>query len=491
MIRYPGGGFMRWNVKGKAALLIAAIMLITMLSGCSTRENEAAKQIENYMKEQEQLAKSYINIDIEKLDAQNAMNIIQELASEKYKGRKTGTVENEIALEYIEKQFRAMGLKNPESLDDFRQYFYQPVTLLKDTPRLALLEQDGKTIKDFEYPKNFAFRVLSDSTQDISINAPMHIMNSAAEINDTRFSQQEVLLFPIEAQGRSSAFMLMREMYHTKAAAIILEVDVSSENRKNSDLLVYSLNNRSWGPYYKPVISVDTDTFLALEQAAAEQKMINIQCSYEEKERYKTANLVGYIPGSDKELKDQYIIVGGHMDHVGDNMNGTYNAGAFDNASGTAAMMEIARVISESTNKPKKSLVFIAFNGEEHGLIGSEYYVSSPVFPLKNSVMINLDMIGSSAILPLSVAVNRGHIVDLRSEFLELAKVLEIDALEDNNISSDHFYFGEKSVPTVMLTHMDVRNGYHSPNDTLEDVDQKRLGEAIELVLHYIDKKAY
>jgi hypothetical protein len=490
-MRYSGGAFMGWNVKGKVALLTAAIMLISMLTACSTTENEAAKQIEKYMKEQEQRAKYYTNIDIEKLDAQNAMNIIEELASEKYKGRKTGTVENEMAVEYISQQFRAMGLKNPESLDNYRQYFYQPVTLLKDTPRLSLLEQDGKTIKDFEYPKNFAFRFLSDSTQDISINAPMHVMNRAAEISDNMFSQQEVLLFSIEVQVRSSALMLMREMYHTKASAIILEVDVSSENRKNSDLLVYSLNNRSWGENYKPVISVDTETFLELEQAAAEQKMINIQCSYEEKDRYKTANIVGYIPGSDKELKDNYIIIGGHMDHVGDNMNGTYNAGAFDNASGTAAMMEIARVVSESSIKPKKSLVFIAFNGEEHGLIGSEYYVSAPIFPLKNSVMINLDMIGSSVIMPLAVAVNRGHIVDLRSEFLELAKSLGIDAIEDNSLSSDHFFFGEKSVPTVMLTHMDVRNGYHSPNDTLEDVDRKRLSEAIELVLHYIDKKAY
>jgi Zn-dependent M28 family amino/carboxypeptidase len=141
--------------------------------------------------------------------------------------------------------------------------------------------------------------------------------------------------------------------------------------------------------------------------------------------------------------------------------------------------------------KPKKSIVFIAFNGEEDGLLGSRYYAADPVFPLRNSVMINLDMVGSKAIIPLSVAAGPSHVPDLKREFLEMTKALGIDAIEGNITASDHFSLGEKDVPTVMLSHMDDKSGYHSPNDTLEDIDSQRLRQVIELVLHYIDKKAY
>lgn len=473
------------------SLLTSVIFLVMMFSGCSSRDIEAAKQIESKIKEQQARVNSFINIKEEQIDAQNAINIISELSSEKYKGRKTGTKENEVALLYLSHQFRAIGLKSPEGLDNYMQYYYQPVTKLKETPKLSLLDKAGNAIKDFEYPKNFVYRVLSDSTEDINIKAPMKVMSSIAEIKNNSFKKQEVLLFSSAAQGRASTMEIMNAMYATGAAAIIIEVDVDSENKRYSDLIVTPLNSSSWGESYKPVITVDSATYAELAQAAEEQKMIALQFSYVEEESYKTANVVGYIPGTDELLKDEYIIIGGHMDHVGDNLNGTYNPGAFDNASGTAAMLEIARVIAENDIKPKKTLVFIAFNGEEHGLLGSEYYVAEPVFPIKNAVMINLDMVGSSAVVPLSIAASMRHILDLRSEFLELGKSLGIDVVESDITASDHFSFGEKSVPSVMLSHMDDKNGYHSPNDTMEDVDRERLKEVIELVLHYIDKKAY
>lgn len=474
------------------SLLVCILLTASALfSGCSSKAEEAAMQIENNIQEQQAKAASFINIRPDNINEQNAMNIIKELASEKYKGRKTGTKENEAALEYISNQFRDMGLKSPESLDNYMQYYYQPLTLLKETPRLSLLDENGSTVKEYEYPKNFAFRVLSDSTENISIKAPMKVMEGVSDIAKQSFSKKEVLLFSAAAQGRSSMMAIINAMYDTDASAIVLEVDVDSENRSSSDIVVTSLNNRSWGEQYKPIITVDSATYAELAKGAAEQKIINLQCSYKYEKSYRTANAVGYIPGTDEKLKNDYIIIAGHMDHVGDNMNGTYNPGALDNASGTAAMMEIARVIAENDIKPKKTLVFIAFNGEEHGLIGSEYYAAEPVFPINNAVMINLDMVGASAEIPLSIAIARGHIVDLRSELMELAKLLEINAVESYIAASDHFYFGEKEVPAVMLENVDSRNGYHSPNDTLEDVDSERIREIIELVLHYVDKKAY
>src|SRR6185295_2720077 len=111
-------------------------------------------------------------------------------------------------------------------------------------------------------------------------------------------------------------------------------------------------------------------------------------------------NVVGVIEGSDPVLKNESIIIGAHYDHLGRGgegslapRSGEIHHGADDNASGTAGVLELARIFS--TQKLKRTLVFLAFSGEEDGLLGSNYYVNHPLVPLDKTVaMINMDMIG-------------------------------------------------------------------------------------------------
>src|SRR6266849_5170483 len=113
-------------------------------------------------------------------------------------------------------------------------------------------------------------------------------------------------------------------------------------------------------------------------------------------------NVVGILPGSDPKSKNEAIVIGAHYDHLGrggegsgslDPREGLIHHGADDNASGVAGLIELARMFS--AQKPRHTIVFIAFSGEEEGLIGSNYYVNHPIVPLQNTVaMINMDMIG-------------------------------------------------------------------------------------------------
>ena len=111
--------------------------------------------------------------------------------------------------------------------------------------------------------------------------------------------------------------------------------------------------------------------------------------------------MIGILEGRDDVLKNEAIVIGAHYDHLGRGGQGSLavnssdiHHGADDNASGTAAIIELARYFAkEKINK--RTLIFIAFSGEEEGLIGSKYYVNNPVFPLEKTVaMINLDMVG-------------------------------------------------------------------------------------------------
>lgn len=114
------------------------------------------------------------------------------------------------------------------------------------------------------------------------------------------------------------------------------------------------------------------------------------------------ANVVGVLQGSDPKLKDEVIVIGAHYDHLGRGGEGSLatregdiHHGADDNASGTAGLLELARVFSQERARVRRTVVFIAFGGEEEGLIGSNFYVQHPARPLERTVaMLNMDMIG-------------------------------------------------------------------------------------------------
>ena len=107
----------------------------------------------------------------------------------------------------------------------------------------------------------------------------------------------------------------------------------------------------------------------------------------------KSRNVLGYIEGSDPELKKEIIVIGAHLDHLGKRGDYIYN-GADDNGSGSAGVMETAEAFTVNKIKPRRSILFALWTGEEKGLLGSRYYVSHPYFPLKShKYCINLDMI--------------------------------------------------------------------------------------------------
>ncbi|HVF26803.1 MAG TPA: M28 family peptidase, partial [Pyrinomonadaceae bacterium] len=113
-------------------------------------------------------------------------------------------------------------------------------------------------------------------------------------------------------------------------------------------------------------------------------------------------NVVGVLEGSDPNLKNESIIIGAHYDHLGRGGQGSLAAregeihhGADDNASGTAGLIELARLFAGERNKLRRTIVFVAFGGEEEGLLGSNFYVNNPAVPLAQTIaMINMDMIG-------------------------------------------------------------------------------------------------
>ncbi|MBV9926430.1 MAG: M20/M25/M40 family metallo-hydrolase [Acidobacteria bacterium] len=145
-------------------------------------------------------------------------------------------------------------------------------------------------------------------------------------------------------------------------------------------------------------------------------------------------NVVGLLEGSDPKLKNEAIVLGAHYDHLGlggegslAGREGEIHHGADDNASGTAGLLELARLLSADRARMRRTVVFVAFGGEEEGLIGSSYYVEKPAYPLQQTVaMLNMDMIGRLREGALNVG-GVGTATEFRGLVEELNKAVSVD----------------------------------------------------------------
>src|SRR5690606_25103748 len=192
-------------------------------------------------------------------------------------------------------------------------------------------------------------------------------------------------------------------------------------------------------------------------------------------------NVVAVLPGSDPALRDEYVILSAHMDHVGvgPHVNGDsiYN-GADDDASGTSGLLEVAEAMVSLPQAPRRSVVFLHVSGEEHGLLGSRWYSDHPTVPLERVVAnINVDMIGRNS--PDSVVVigkeysSLGEVVNgVGADHPELGLVVSDDIWPEERFffRSDHFNFARKEIPALFFF-TGVHEDYHQPSDEVEKLD--------------------
>jgi hypothetical protein len=224
-----------------------------------------------------------------------------------------------------------------------------------------------------------------------------------------------------------------------------------------------------------------------------------------------SANLLGMIQGSDPVLKKEFVIIGAHLDHVGMNDQGYVFNGADDNGSGSVGVLQAAKAFALNPVKPKRSILFAHWTGEEKGLLGSRHYVAFPSVPLSDIVAcINLDMICRDTVLSsiLEDVSDLGFDKDQLSRYPDDPQRLVAafvskpsPALGDSSVrigkdycglvivplpsypmlgNSDHFPFSQKGVPSVFFNtegHRDL----HQPGDTVEKINAKKMSQIVKL----------
>ncbi|MFO7901646.1 MAG: M28 family peptidase, partial [Pirellulaceae bacterium] len=198
---------------------------------------------------------------------------------------------------------------------------------------------------------------------------------------------------------------------------------------------------------------------------------VKLQCGFETTET-EVSNVAAVIDGKGP-LAQETIVIGAHYDHVGygsGNGRQVYN-GADDNASGTAAVLELARRYATRSSPPRRRLLFIAFTAEERGLLGSNFYVNDPLVPLANTVaMLNFDMIGHLEDGPLTLLGIQS--ANSFSKMIDRLGENKTFAVESRRVrgGSDHMGFQRNRVPYLFF-HTGVTPTYHTPDDDFHTLD--------------------
>jgi hypothetical protein len=211
---------------------------------------------------------------------------------------------------------------------------------------------------------------------------------------------------------------------------------------------------------------------------------LNVKIDAQLLNNYMSQNVIAYLPGKKKCTKT--ILFTAHYDHLGHMGSNTHFPGANDNASGTAMLFTMAKYFKE--NPSDYNVMFIAFAGEEAGLLGSKYFVENPILKLKKiKFLVNLDIMGSGedGITAVNATVFEKEF-ELLQRINEEKKLLTKVKRRGPSANSDHYWFTENGVPAFFIYTMGPNKHYHDIFDTYEELSFREYDDITDLLITFV-----
>ncbi len=219
---------------------------------------------------------------------------------------------------------------------------------------------------------------------------------------------------------------------------------------------------------------------------AAKDSLITLDITAQFNTKHNTRNVIASFPSKAKNAKTIFFTA--HYDHLGRMGNSTYFPGANDNASGVGLLLNLMTYYK--SNPSKYTLVFIAFAGEEAGLLGSQHYVQNPLLPLQNiRFLLNLDIMGSGED---GITVVNGTLHE--KEFKALEKInakksyLKLVKIRGKAANSDHYFFSEMGVPAFFIYAMGPNKNYHDIEDKFENLSFSEYNDLTHLIIDFVKR---
>ena len=442
------------------------------------------------------------------------------LASDELKGRYTGSEECLTAAHYIENEFKSYGLKPAFDGSYLQEFpFVAGVELTKNNSLEFLVGDKKITPKPGDEYTTVSFSGKTNISSELvfagyGISAPGLKYDDYAGI-DVKGKVVLVLRDHLEMNVPHSGFdeyaPLRKKsvVARDKGAAAIIFINRFDPNRDKDEMLplkydeagsmndfgVLNMKRKVAEELFK---SQSLDLMKYQEEIDDSSKpasfvfnnvKVNLSTEVHEIEKI-SWNVCGYLEGNDPGLKNQYLIIGAHFDHLGmGDQNSLYKGkepqihnGADDNASGTTGVLELAQKIAYEKDKLKRTVVFAAFSGEEEGLLGSAYFADHMPFPVENAdAMINMDMIGRLRDKSL-IIYGTGTSSDWENILnKDNTDSLKLSFNDEGYGPSDQSSFYAKKIPVLFFftgTHED----YHKPTDDADKINFEGEKEVLDYV---------
>ncbi|WP_337174444.1 M28 family peptidase [Paludisphaera sp.] len=463
------------------------------------------------------------------------------LADDAREGRAPGTEGIEAAADYIAEQFEAMGLKPAPGADGYFQKFSitgqprvgEPMEIVAEGPDGAAIAAApradfnalaiGSTGAVDAAPIVFAgYGITADRPGlkyddyeglDVAGKAVI-VLRREPQLNDdaSPFEGRKTSDFATFRHKATNAFQ--------HGAGMLIFVNDLAGLGADEDAL---LNLGSAGPEAitrLPVVHVTREFVEKLLKAAGEPDLATLEKGIDQdlkprsrelkgvsltsritidRPGIETKNVIGVLEGSGPNA-DETVVIGGHYDHLGRGgllsgslafLSSDIHNGADDNASGTAMVLELARRLAARPDAPPRRVVFMAFSGEERGLLGSRHYVDNPLFPIDSTVfMFNFDMVGrldpdgELTMIGTGTAPGLGELVDALGAGTGL-KIKKVPGMTDGFGGSDHQSFHAKDIP-ILFAFTGIHSDYHRPSDDSDRINYDgmgRIADYCELIL--------
>lgn len=422
--------------------------------------------------------------DLENITTTEISEHLSFLASDAMRGRDTGSPELVLAGNYIASMFQQYGVKHAPGMDSY----FQKVDLVKTTPASTLTATIGKNnyvFKDdllilagqnINYKGDLVYAGFGMPEDLDKVNIKGKIVLTLAGSRDADnlnkvFSAGSDKLIEVKKRGG----VALIELFSMPQAPWPALVNYFSGSEK------WSIESSTSIPHVW--LKIGNVSSLKLKDKATVSGSLMIDGI--DQENVPGRNVVGYVEGTDAALKDEFIILTAHYDHVGVQKNAPADAdsifnGARDNAIGTVALLQAAKYLA--ANPAKRSVLIVALTSEEKGLLGSRWYADNPVLPLNKHVLnINCDGVGyndKSILTSISFGrTNTDRLVEAGATEFGLNIGGDPDPRENFFERSDQVSFARKGVPAIKLqpglAKMDdeIRKYYHRQADEVETLD--------------------
>ncbi|MBI5214647.1 MAG: M28 family peptidase [Ignavibacteriae bacterium] len=453
------------------------------------------------------------NITVQELQA-----LVKFLTSDELEGRGSGTKGNEIAAKFIESEFKSYGLQPKGTNGYFQEFDFISTVKIGDDNSLSM---KVKSLA-LDFKLNEHFRPLG-LTIDTSISASLVFVGYGISAESLKYDDYAgvdvngkiVVMMRYSPNGNKDTVfnkytpIRMKAMTARNKGAIGMILINGPVDEPEGKLVAFNFDRgfgtsgiaaqtMKWQAFDSVLHFVGRDFKSIQEQINAMKQpqsfeLADVMATMHTqtiKVHAKTSNIIGYLEGGDPKLKEEIVIVGAHMDHLGMGGEGSMKPdtvaihhGADDNASGTSGLLELAEYCATHKNDFKRSLLFLSFSGEELGTLGSTYFVNNPTISLENAIaMLNMDMIGrmkesTLVVEGMGTSPNFENLVKSSNDDPSIKLTLKPDGYGP----SDHAPFYSKNLP-VMFFFTGTHREYHTPADTWEKIQYEGEQKIVSLI---------